>query len=109
MAIQNIKELFEVQIPERLKNKPDLAAKLNTTYKFIVTGTDAGTWIVDLTAPGGKVMSGDAPAKCTITIASADLVNIVNGQMNAQMAFMTGKLKVGGDMSLALKLSSLLG
>jgi len=48
-------------------------------------------------------------AKCTINITADDLVSIVNGKLNAQMAFMTGKLKVAGDMGLALKLGSLLG
>jgi putative sterol carrier protein len=109
MAVQSVKELFEVQIPERLKTNPDLAKKLNTSYKFVVTGAESQTWVVDLTTPGGKVSISDAPAKCTITIASADLLNIVNGKQNAQMAFMTGKLKVGGDMALALKLTALLG
>jgi len=109
MAVQSVKELFETQMPERLKAKPDLVQKLNTTYKFVVTGAEAGTWLVDLTQPGGKISSADEPAKCTITLTSENLLSIVNGKMNAQMAFMTGKLKIAGDMGLALKLGALLG
>ncbi len=108
MAVQNVTELFEKQIPSRLKDKPDLAGKINSTYKFVVTGAEAGTWVVDLTKPGGEVRKEDSAAKCTITIADKDLVDVVNGKLNAQMAFMSGKLKVAGDMGLAMKLSSLL-
>jgi putative sterol carrier protein len=109
MAVNTAAEIFERQMPDRLKSKPDLAQKLNTTYKFVVTGDGGGTWFVDLTQPGGKITAGDGNAKCTITVGSKELVDIVNGKLNAQMAFMTGKLKVAGDMGLALKLGSLLG
>ena len=40
---------------------------------------------------------------------SEDFVNMVNGQLAPQMAFMTGKLKIKGDMGLALKLQQILG
>src|SRR5687767_12132061 len=104
MPITDVKELFDVHMPKRLKDKPDVAQKINSTYKFVVTGDGAGTWVVDLTQPGGKITAGDGQAKCTITVASKDLVDIVNGKLNGQMAFMTGKLKIAGDMGLAMKL-----
>ncbi len=109
MAVSTAAEIFDKHMPDRLKAKPDLIQKINSTYKFIVTGDGGGTWLVDLTQPGGKIAAGDGPAKCTITVGAKELVDIVNGKLNAQMAFMTGKLKVGGDMGLALKLGSLLG
>jgi putative sterol carrier protein len=108
MAVSTPAELFEKQIPQKLKDKPDLATKINSSYKFVVTGDGAGTWIVDLTKPGGEVRQAEGDAKCTITIAGKDLVDVVNGKLNAQMAFMSGKLKVAGDMGLAMKLSQLL-
>jgi putative sterol carrier protein len=108
MAVTSAAEIFEKQMPDRLKAKPDLAQKINSTYKFVVTGDGGGTWFVDLTQPGGVVKAGEGEAKCTLTVAAKDLVDIVNGKANAQMAFMTGKLKVAGDMGLALKLGALL-
>jgi putative sterol carrier protein len=109
MAVTSAAEIFEKQMPERLKSKPDLAQKINSTYKFVVTGDGGGTWLVDLTQPGGTISATDGAAKCTLTVGSKELMDIVNGKLNAQMAFMTGKLKVAGDMSLALKLGALLG
>ena len=38
----------------------------------------------------------------------ADFLNIVNGKLNPQMAFMSGKLKIQGDMGLAMKLAQIL-
>lgn len=108
MAISTAKELFDVHMPQRLKDKPDTAAKINSSYKFVVNGDGGGTWVVDLTKPGGQISEGEGEAKCTITVGSKELVDIVNGKLNPQMAFMTGKLKVAGDMGLAMKLGSLL-
>jgi putative sterol carrier protein len=43
----------------------------------------------------------------TITMTESDYLDMVNGKLNGQMAFMTGKLKIAGDMGLALRLQSL--
>jgi len=48
-------------------------------------------------------------AKCTVTAATGDFMNIVSGKMNPQMAFMSGKLKIKGDMGLAMKLQKVIG
>lgn len=109
MAVESPKQLFEEQLPARFESKPDLASKINSTYKFVVNGDNGGTWVVDLTEGSGKVTEGDGNAACTITVGDQDLVDIVNGKLNAQMAFMSGKLKVAGDMGLAMKLQSLFG
>ncbi|HET6343352.1 MAG TPA: SCP2 sterol-binding domain-containing protein [Myxococcota bacterium] len=109
MPATDVKSVFEKTIPERLKSKPDVVAKVNSTYKFVITGDGGGTWVVDLTQPGGVVKAADSDAKCVITMGSGDFLDLINGKLNPQMAFMGGKLKVAGDMGLALKLGSLIG
>lgn len=109
MAVENAKEVFETYLPSRLKEKTDLVEMINASYKFQITGEEGGTWVVDLTQPGGVVSSGDGEASCTITMTASDFVDMMNGKLNGQMAFMTGKLKVAGDMGLAMKLQTLLG
>ena len=108
MAIENIREYFENVLPERLSEKPDLSEKINATYKFAITGDESTNWVIDFTA-GGAVSEADADAACTITVSGSDFLDIINGKLNGQMAFMTGKLKVAGDMGLAMKLGSFLG
>ncbi|HEY7724131.1 MAG TPA: SCP2 sterol-binding domain-containing protein [Anaeromyxobacteraceae bacterium] len=106
----NVKDVFERHMPERLKSKPDLVTKINAVYQFNISGPGGGQWAVDCATPGGAVTQGTVEtARCTVACADADFLNIVNGKLNAQMAFMMGKLKIQGDMGMALKLAQLLG
>ena len=109
MAAENVKDVFEKHMPEKLKAKPDLVTKINAVYQFNISGPGGGAWSVDCTQPGGKVQAGTAATpKCTVAAVDQDFLNIVNGKLNAQMAFMSGKLKIQGDMGLALKLQQIL-
>jgi len=49
-----------------------------------------------------------AAARCTVAMTDADFLAVVNGKLNPQMAFMTGKLRIQGDMALAMKLQQIL-
>lgn len=89
---------------------PEKAKKINATYLFDIQGEGGGKWFADLTKEEGPwITEGEGDAKCTITVPKAeDWVAIAGGKMNPTTAFMQGKLKVKGDMSLAMKLQSLL-
>jgi len=109
MAAESVKDVFERHMPEKLKAKPDLVTKINAVYQFNISGPGGGQWQVDCTQPGGAISTGTAPAaRCTVAATDADFLAIVNGKMNAQMAFMSGKLKIQGDMGLAMKLQQIL-
>lgn len=62
-----------------------------------------------LTLDGGTAVLADQPADCTIGISVANLEKLISGKLNPMTAFAMGKLKVSGDMSVALKLGKLLG
>jgi putative sterol carrier protein len=62
-----------------------------------------------LTLAGGNASLADGPADCTIGISVANLEKLMAGKLNPVTAFAMGKLKVSGDMSVALKLGKLLG
>ena len=51
----------------------------------------------------------DKESDCTINITKEDLVEVVKGELNPMMAVMSGKIKIDGDMGVAMKLQSLLG
>ncbi len=110
--IASVKDLFEKHLPERLAQKPDVVAKIGAVYQFNVSGADGGAWTVDCATPGGKVTPGTSEAaRCVVTTTDKDLLAIVNGKLNPQMAFMSGKLRVGGDanaIGLAMKLQLIL-
>ncbi|MDP8254701.1 MAG: SCP2 sterol-binding domain-containing protein [Candidatus Alcyoniella australis] len=104
------KMIFDEKIPENLKNDPGKTAGMNAVYQFNITGDNGGSWFVDLTVDPSAVGEGTSDkANCTITCTDGDFVNIVSGKLNGQMAFMTGKLKIAGDMGLAMKLQKVLG
>ncbi|HOX47162.1 MAG TPA: SCP2 sterol-binding domain-containing protein [Myxococcota bacterium] len=104
------KEIFSTVLPPKLQAKGDAVTKVNAIYQFDITGEGAGKWWVDCTKSGGQVGDGEnAGAKCTIIMAAKDFVDMATGKLNGQMAFMTGKLKIKGDMSLAMKLGNVLG
>jgi len=110
MAAESVKDVFERHMPDRLRAKPDLVTKINAVYQFNISGPSGGQWAVDCATPGGAVNAGPtADARCTVNCTDADFLAIVNGKLNPQMAFMMGKLKIQGDMGLALKLAQLLG
>ncbi|MGQ2906915.1 MAG: SCP2 sterol-binding domain-containing protein [Aliihoeflea sp.] len=57
---------------------------------------------------GQNVSTTDAPADCTIKISKENFEELIAGELNPTAAFMTGKIKVEGDMSVAMQLSQLI-
>lgn len=106
----SVKDVFERQLPARLQGKPDVVAKINAVYQFNISGAEGGAWTVDCTVPGGAVTAGtSAAARCTVAASDKDILGILAGKLNPQMAFLSGKLKIAGDIGLAMKLQLLLG
>ncbi len=105
-----VRESFEKGIAEGIKADPEKAKSVNAVYQFNITGAEAGIWTVDLTSDPPTVSEGESgKAQCTITIADQDWLGMIAGKLNGQQLFMAGKLKIAGDMSLAMKLQKVTG
>ena len=65
---------------------------------------DEGAVFIDGRAQPHVIHNERAQADCTVTIARADLVALMTGELDPVMGFMTGRLRVAGDMGVALKL-----
>jgi predicted lipid carrier protein YhbT len=73
---------------------------------FVLDGAGGGTWIGDPTdAPGAR--QGDGAADCTISLSAKDFVDLVEGRANGQQLYFQGKLRIDGNLGLALKLQNL--
>lgn len=103
-------EVFS-EMKNRLSSKPAAElANFQGVYQFTLTGDDAAQYHVTVSQDGAEIVPGAAPDPgVTITMNAEDFKSLVQGQLNPMTAFMSGKLTVAGDMSLALKLQSLIG
>jgi putative sterol carrier protein len=84
---------------------PAKAAGLTATYLFEIDG--AGTWTVDVDDGKVAVSENAGDADCTISASSETFMKIARGEQNPTAAYMSGKLKVKGDMGQAMKLQKL--
>jgi putative sterol carrier protein len=106
MSDMTVKGFFD-GLEAKLTEKSALIAGMNAVYQFKV-----GESSYNVTMKDGKAAVGEgevAAPNCTVTVAENDFLDMVTGKLNGQMAFLTGKLKVAGDMGLALKLGSFIG
>jgi putative sterol carrier protein len=84
---------------------PSKTAGMTNSYVFEIDG--AGTWKVDVQDGSVSVTEGGGDADATISASEETFEQIASGDMNATTAYMTGKLKVKGDMGAAMKLQKL--
>ena len=91
---------------ETLRARVGDASGLDATLKFDCG--DAGVVHVDARSIPNTVGNDDRDADCTIGVSLDDLTAMLAGELEPATAFMTGKLRVRGDMSVALKLQRIL-
>jgi putative sterol carrier protein len=92
---------------ESLESRVDStkAAGLTASYLFEIDG--AGTWLVDVDDGRVSVSENGGDADTTISASADTFMKIANGEQNPTSAYMSGKLKVKGDMGQAMKLQKL--
>jgi putative sterol carrier protein len=92
---------------ESLSERVDVAKLAGETvsYRFDVGG--AGSWVVDVRDGEISVEESSADADCVIQFSEETFEKLRDGRTGVTPAFVTGKLKVKGDMALAMKLREL--
>jgi putative sterol carrier protein len=99
---QSAQEFFE-GLESRVD--PSKIAGMTNSYVFEIEG--AGTWKVDVKDGQVSVSEGGGAADATISASEETFEKIASRDMNATTAYMTGKLKIKGDMGAAMKLQKL--
>lgn len=106
-------DLVFAGMQSRVEDMPELASKVKAIYEYniLLKGKPAAVWTLDLKNGKGAVYKGqpkEGKANCVITIEDDDMFNMAVGQLDPQRAFMTGKLKVKGNLLLMQRLRELL-
>lgn len=94
------------QVVERFKAQAAKAAPIGATIKFML---DDHPILIDGTGDENIVSQEDREADTTIITSIDTLGKLTRGELNPMMAVMGGKVKIQGNMGLAMKLQSLLG
>lgn len=103
-----LEEIWQ-QVDQRAKERPELIADMNATYSFNITGEDGGNFGLSFKDGSVSVLyEGIEDADCTIIMNTDNFKKLIQGNLNSASAFMTGRLKVKGNIGLALKLESLI-
>jgi putative sterol carrier protein len=99
---ESVQEFFQ-NLPSRADTSK--TAGMNNSYLFDIEG--AGQWKVDVDDGRVTVTEGGGDADATIQASQEVFQKIVAGEQNPTSAYMTGKLKIKGDMGAAMKLQKL--
>ena len=92
---------------EGLESRIDPAKTAGMTNSYVFEIDGAGTWKVDVQDGTVSVTEGGGDADATISASEETFGQIASGDLNATTAYMTGKLKIKGDMGAAMKLQKL--
>jgi putative sterol carrier protein len=103
LASLPIKDIMEKNLPAAIK--PEMIAGLDLVAQFRLSGDGGGDWYLTVKDGKATVTQGvtDKP-RITVSAGAQDFKNILSGKTNPTQAFMTGKIKVSGDMNMAMKL-----
>ncbi|HEY8103097.1 MAG TPA: SCP2 sterol-binding domain-containing protein [Gaiellaceae bacterium] len=99
---ESVKEFFDGLAQRADAEK---TAGMNNSYLFEIEG--AGDWLVSVADGNVSVSEGTGEADTTISTSEETMLAVIKGEQNPTTAYMTGKLKIKGDMGAAMKLQKL--
>ncbi|XP_053438417.1 hydroxysteroid dehydrogenase-like protein 2 [Nycticebus coucang] len=102
-----VEETFKI-VKDSLSD--DVVKATQAIYLFELSGEDGGIWFLDLKSKGGKVGYGEPSDRVDVvmSMSTEDFVKMFSGKLKPTMAFMSGRLKIKGNMALAIKLEKLM-
>ncbi len=103
----------EISMEQMMNNmprafRPEAAQGVDAVLQFHFTGAEPGDWYTSIKDGTCTVAQGNAEnPRMTVTADSQDYKDVILGKTNAMQAFMMGKLKLAGDLNMAMKLPTM--
>ena len=104
--MSRVKEIFE-RIERKIFEKKTELSNTKASIQFNISGPEGGNWVVDLKDESMGVREGDEDTNCTFSATDTNFLKLINREMKPEMAIMSGKVKLSGDIMLAMKLANL--
>ena len=105
---KSVAEVWQ-DIESALNENPQPYEGLNVVYQYDITGDGAGTYQLHLADGKAAVVTGaEKDPDCTLKLSDKNFKDMITGKLKGTTAFMMGKLKITGNMGLALKLEGIL-
>ncbi|MCY3915019.1 MAG: SCP2 sterol-binding domain-containing protein [Chloroflexi bacterium] len=102
---EEVKNLFPAMVDRFLSEK---AGDMSATILFDLSGDNGGFYWIKIADGAATTGAGElSDPSMTVKASADDWFAVATGEMNAMQAFMTGKLKIHGDMGLAMKLQTI--
>ena len=92
---------------DTLESRADASKTAGMTNSYLFDIEGAGKWTVSVDDGKVSVTEGGENADAVITTSEETFAKIISGEQNPTSAYMTGKLKIKGDMGAAMKLQKL--
>lgn len=100
----SVREFFETL---SLRFRPDAAEGVCAVYQFELSGADGGQYQLHIADRSCQVCAGVHPSpNVTLSMAGEDCVAILEGRLNGLSAALSGRLRIDGDMGLAMRLAA---
>jgi len=103
MGVKTSGEFFDKVLPERFD--PSKAKGFDATAQMNITGSKGGEWAITIKNGKLEIKKGRiSNPSMIVTMADSDFLDLINGKISGEGAFMSGKLKFEGNLSVALKI-----
>ena len=105
MKSGTIKEFF-LSLPGKFD--PEAAEDLEAVYQFELSGTESGRFVLTIRGGACRVSEGThEDPHVILSMAGEDCVRVLNGEISGPAAAMSGRIKISGDIGLAMQLKAL--
>lgn len=109
IIVRTPQDVFDAN-DDTLTAEPGRVADLTASYQFDILGEDGGSWALVVEEGRHRIQAGSLPSPdVVVTMEAPDFVAMGSGELDGQSAFMDGRMRVRGDIGLAIRLADIFG